>query len=108
MNTTGSYFKRLTNNNNWDIEPRVNFSDNRILFISDGSLVISDTTGFNTKILIRKSVQTATWFAENKIIFIWLIGYSQNNGTIWIMNENGSDKKQITYNHGLILEGGAY
>jgi hypothetical protein len=80
--------------------------ENRLILLRNGSLIITDISINNETVLIQKSAQSAIWNAGNKIIFIWLLGYYQNNGTIWIMNEDGSDKKQITYNYGLVLEGG--
>jgi len=97
---------RITNNSYEDYEPRLNYLENRLILLRNGSLIITDISINNETVLIQKSAQSAIWNAGNKIIFIWLLGYYQNNGTIWIMNEDGSDKKQITYNYGLVLEGG--
>lgn len=106
MDESGNNASRITNNNYEDYEPRLNFLENRFLLLRNGSLITRELNSDNETVLIQKSVQSAIWNEENKIIFVWLLGYHQNNGTFWVMNEDGTDKKQITYNYGLILEGG--
>ncbi len=106
MAESGNNTIRLTNNNYEDYEPRLDFSENRFLFLRNGSLITREINSNIENVLIQKSAQSAIWNPNNKIIFVWLLGYYQNNGTIWIMNEDGSGKKQITYNYGLVLEGG--
>lgn len=106
MDDNGNNKIRITNNTYEDYEPRLNFNDSKITIIRNGSLIVAEINVNNESVLIKKSVQSATWNRDNKIILVWLFGYSKDNGTIWIMNEDGTDKKQITYNFGLILEGG--
>ena len=106
MDESGNNVFRLTNNNYEDYEPRLNYLGNRFLLLRNGSLITRELNSNNETVLIQKSAQSAIWNPNNKIIFVWLLGYYQNNGTIWIMNEDGTSKKQITYNYGLVLEGG--
>ncbi len=106
MNSSGDSTMRLTYNSYQDYEPRLNYLENRFLLLRNGSLITREINSNNETVLIQKSAQSAIWNPNNKIIFVWLLGYNKNNGTIWIMNEDGSDKKQITYNNGLVLEGG--
>ena len=106
MKSSGDSTKRITYNSYQDYEPRLNYLENKLLLLRNGSLITIDLSFNNETVLIQKSAQSAIWNEGNKIIFVWLLGYYQNNGTIWIMNEDGSDKKQITYNYGLVLEGG--
>jgi len=106
MDGYGNNIIRLTNNTYEDYEPRLNYLENRLRLLRNGSLITRELNSNDETVLIQKSVQSAIWNADNKIIFVWLLGYFKNNGTIWIMNEDGSGKKQITYNYGLVLEGG--
>ncbi len=108
MDINGNNVKRITFNNKFDTRPRANFSGNRILFISDRKLFSIDTSGTGIRQLSDFDVQSACWTPDNEIIYVkynaWEFGY--DNGTIWIMEASGSNKKQLTYNYGLKLEGG--
>lgn len=106
MKNAGDSTMRITYNSYEDYEPRLNYLENRFILLRNGSLITRQLNSNNETVLIQKSAQSAIWNADNKIIFVWLLGYYQNNGTVWIMNEDGSDKNQITYNYGLVLEGG--
>lgn len=108
MDINGNNVKRITFNTKFDRRPRINFLNNRILFISDRKLFSVDTSGASISQLTDFDVQSACWTPDNEIIYVkynaWEFSY--NNGTIWIMQADGSNKKQLTYNYGLKLEGG--
>ena len=108
MDKSGYNSRRVTFNNTWDDEPRINFSDSRILYItgSDRHLVITEVDSISNHHSIPGTVLSAVWTPYDKILYIPYLGYNINNGTIWIMNEDGSGKKQITHNYGLVLDGG--
>ena len=109
MDKDGYNQNRLTYNNTWDDEPRINFNDSKILFISgfgyDRHLVITNIDSTKNYYSIPGAVLSACWTPNDKILYIPYLGYDINNGTIWIMNKDGSGKKQITHNYGLVLEG---
>lgn len=108
MDKNGYNSKRLTFNNTWDIEPRINFNDNKILYLSDNDshLMIAEVDSSSSFHSIPGTVLAACWTPDNKILYVPYLGFNINNSTIWIMNEDGSEKKQITHNYGLVLEGG--
>ena len=107
MDKYGYNNKRLTFNDTWDNEPRINFHDSKILFIAgnDRHLVITNIDSIDNYHSIPGTVFSACWTPDDKILYIPYLGYNINNGTIWLMNEDGSEKKQITYNYGLVIEG---
>lgn len=86
--------------------PMVNNENNKIIFLANGKIGIFNLLDGTYDIFSTIVTQSAIWNKNGKIIYVVLTGYKKDNGTIWIMNEDGSDKKQITFNHGLILEGG--
>lgn len=77
-----------------------------LFFLANGKLGVFNLITSIYAILNETTAQNAVWYGNNKIILVILTGYKLNNGTIWIMNEDGSDKRQITHNYGLVLEGG--
>ena len=69
--------------------------------------VLLDLNSKATKRLTTSGIKSnCSWTVEDKIVYINYApyNYDKNNGTIWKMNSDGSNKKQITFNHGLILE----
>lgn len=91
--------------------PRVSPSLRNIAFTSIKSpgldLSVIEIKNTKRKQLIADNIYSnCTWSIEDKIVYINYAPYNYdiNNGTIWIMNSNGSNKKQITMNHGLKLE----
>lgn len=108
MDKNGNNHKRITFNSTWDEQPRINFNDSKILFTSDDDshLVITDIDSSSSYHSIPGTVQSACWTPTDKIVHIPYLGYTINSGTVWIMNEDGTNNKQITHNYGLVLEGG--
>jgi len=86
--------------------PVVNNENNKLIFLANGKIGIFNLMDGTYNIFATIVTQSAIWNKNGKIIYAVLTGYNKNNGTIWIMNEDGSGKKQITYNYGLVLEGG--
>lgn len=95
----------------YNFYPRCNRSGNLIAYSSkiDGEYVqiwlLSSTS--NTIPLTASGINTnCSWSFDNRIVYINYspFYFDKNNGTIWIMDSDGGNKKQITYNHGLILE----
>jgi Tol biopolymer transport system component len=108
MDKNGYNKNRLTFDNTWDEEPRINFNDNKILYLSenDSHLIIAKVDSSSSFHSITGTFLSACWTPNDKLLYIPYLGFNINNGTIWIMNEDGSEKKQITHNYGLVLEGG--
>ncbi len=100
MSSTGNNSIRLTYNKKFDVLPRVNFTDEKILFISDRKLYSIDTSGTHLKQLSDFEVQSACWSPQDDIYFIKYNAnkYNGENGTIWRMDENGQNLIQISNN----------
>jgi hypothetical protein len=86
--------------------PIINDEETKFIFLANGKLGVFNLITNIYAIMNETIAQNAVWYGNNKIILVILTGYKLNNGTIWIMNEDGSDKRQITHNYGLVLEGG--
>ena len=66
---------------------------------------VVSSDGSNNMKITDYGALTPDWSPNDYIGYIHY-HYSKknlNNGTIWIMKADGSNKKQLTYNHGLVL-----
>jgi Tol biopolymer transport system component len=97
MNADGTGYRKLTNNNWMDFQPIWSPNGTEILFISDGGqsagtdIYVMDTDG---NVLRRLTDTPGITEADpdwkcGKIVFT-------RNGTIWIMDEDGLNQKQLT------------
>ncbi|HEX3072141.1 MAG TPA: hypothetical protein VHP30_00885 [Ignavibacteriales bacterium] len=65
-----------------------------------------DKNGNNKKQLTTYGAGRLTATPDNRIIYLhyrWWVK-DINNGTLWIMNTDGTNKEQLTYNDGMVLE----
>ena len=65
-----------------------------------------DPTGKTKCLTAAGAYSNCSWTPTSRIVYIQYapFNYDEKNGTIWIMDSDGGNKKQITFNHGLILE----
>jgi len=65
-----------------------------------------DFDGSDFELLSINGGVDPTWNQDDKIIYVQFSPhcFSKVNGTIWIMNADGSEKKQLTFNYGLELQ----
>lgn len=66
-----------------------------------------NSDGSDPQKLTDYGAQDPTWTPDGKIIYVHYNYYKYHdtsNGTLWIMDADGSNKQQITFNHGLQLE----
>lgn len=95
LNLDGGDFKRLTNNNFWDLYPAWSPDDTQIAFLSYREdtldIYIMDADSSNITMLFDSGTHDAdiSW-VENKIVFT-------SNSSIWMMNDDGTNPTQITY-----------
>ncbi|HMN18933.1 MAG TPA: hypothetical protein PKD03_15070 [Ignavibacteriaceae bacterium] len=105
MNSSGNDLKRITNNNEFEICPKYSFDGTYIIFESTstqnyGIWLFENNTGNSTRV--------ADWAGQGyldpsgeKIVCIgWPHPHIYNpriNGTIWIMNTDGTNKQQLTF-----------
>ena len=94
LNIDGTGFRRLTENNYWDVYPRWSPNGSVILFLSfrdqDLDIYTMNKQGHNIKILYDSGDHDADidWI-NDKIVFT-------SQSCIWIMNENGSEPRKLT------------
>lgn len=91
----GSGYKRLTNNNYWDLYPTWSPDGTQIAFLSfrneNLDIYKMDADGSNIEMLFDSGFHDADihWEA-NKIVFT-------SNSSIWLINEDGTNPVQITH-----------
>lgn len=112
MDSAGNNVIRITIDENWDSYPKYSPDNKYIAFISQSKLAggielwkINITT--NEKIQLTSSgAPSFSWSPEGKIVYLRFNGYQVNEteGTLWIMDSNGSNKQQLTFNHFIISQ----
>jgi TolB protein len=94
LNIDGTGFKRLTENNYWDVYPIWSPDGSMILFLSfrdqDLDIYIMDDQGHDIKMLYDSGDHDADidWTGD-KIVFT-------SRSSIWIMNEDGNEPRKLT------------
>lgn len=71
------------------------------------SIYIINSDGSNNLMLARDWASGVAWSPDGKkLVYVFANHYYDvpGNGQLWIMNANGSQKWQLTFNHGLELE----
>lgn len=117
MDDNGDNVDRITNDNLWINYPSVSFDDKYLALNSQdrsqrGSLLypqisIVDLTTNKVSLLTTEGIYgNCSWTKANKIVYVSYapFNYDVNNGTIWIMDKDGSNKKQLTYNSEMKLD----
>lgn len=101
MDQYGNSFRRITDNNVFEIYPRISLDGNKILFSCQSEsgvyfhLFTINFDGSNFHQIISSQVYSADWSPDgNKIVYC---NADLDNGFLWIMNKDGSNKKQITF-----------
>lgn len=89
-----------------NLYPKYSPDGQAIAFQSDEEIWTMDATGGNLIQLTTTGGIEPAWVHNGNIVYInyWPHSFEINNGTIWIMNADGSEKRQLTYNYGLELE----
>jgi Tol biopolymer transport system component len=97
MNSDGTGYRKLTNNNWMDFQPIWSPDGTEILFISDAGqgagtdIYVMDTDGN----LLRQLTDTPGVTEADPDWKCGKIAFTRN-GTIWIMDEDGTDQQQLT------------
>lgn len=106
MDNSGNNPIRLTYDNLFDRHPKYSSDGTKIAFGSNGNIWIMDSVGNNKQQLTTSGVDVSfglpfSWSPDgSKIVYTdyrsddW--GY--NNGTLWILNINSWEKRQLTFN----------
>ncbi|KAF0153335.1 MAG: hypothetical protein FD143_412 [Ignavibacteria bacterium] len=105
IDRSGLNSKRITNNNVFDSYPRF-YSEGRIVFWSDNSICIIDTTGKNYKQLTPKGVGASFGLPfsvspnEEEIAYTKYNSddWTFTNGTLWMLNIKTNQNRQLTFN----------
>jgi len=66
-----------------------------------------DAEGTNLIQITNDAVTSkASWSPDGRIVYVRFIStkLDVNNGTLWVMNADGSNKWQLTFNYGLVLD----
>ena len=95
LNVDGSDFKRFTNNSYWDLYPAWSPDGTQIAFLSyptdDLDIYIMHADGSNiTKLFDSGSHDADIHWVGDHIVFT-------SNSSIWMINDDGTQSKQITY-----------
>lgn len=87
-----------------NLYPKYSPDGNQIIFQSEIQIWLMDSEGNNVRRLSEKGVEPS-WYPDGKIIYVRFSysDFNQDNGTLWIMDADGSGKKQLTFNYGLKL-----
>lgn len=107
MDSSGNYINRITINDDMDMYPKYSPSNEFIYYISQSSSVggihlwRSSNSNRDFKQISTATVLKFSWSPVGKIVYL-NFDYSridETKGTLWIMNADGSDNHQLTYNH---------
>jgi len=112
MDTTGQNVVRLSFNDTYDLHPKSSPRSGEIVFSSTDSgrlrqlFMLNNSTGEATQLTTAGITSSFSWTNDGRIVYVQYspTNYSKSNGTIWIMNSDGSNKKQLTRNEDLVLE----
>ena len=101
MDSSGQNLIRITNNNNWDEYPRFSPNGQKIIFTQQHEANINyqlytiNTDGTGLTKLTDTQGYTADYSPDGeKIVYC---DSSPDNGRLWIMNKDGTNKKQLTF-----------
>lgn len=69
-------------------------------------VLVMDSAGRNLTQLTTDGGFEPAWAPNGRIIYVRYDPhrYDEDNGTLWVMAQNGSGKRQLTFNHGLQLQ----
>lgn len=106
MDIEGKKLNRLTYNENRDTYPQYTPDGKEIAFISNSNLWLMDSTGGNLRQLTTLGVDTDSgppfsWSPDGTNIVYTVYrpnDWTYDNGTLWILNINSCEKKQLTFN----------
>lgn len=101
MDSTGQNPNRLTYNNNWDFYPRFSPDGNKILFTQQHEAVVNyqlftvNVDGSGKQRITDTQGYSADYSPDGeKIVYC---DSSPDNGRLWIMNKDGTNKRQLTF-----------
>lgn len=107
MDTNGENSIRLTDNNATDRHPKYSPDGTKIVFQSQpyGSvpqICVMDADGNNPKMLTTTGGEYPSWSPDGKkIVYVGWTDmrhyHPQTNGTVWVMNADGTCKTQLTF-----------
>lgn len=110
MDTSGANPIRLTINNIKDAYPKYSPDVKSLAFNSkqDSGVLqvwVMNVDGTNCIQLTTYGGEKPAWSPEGKIIYVHYNyrKFNANNGTLWVMDADGGNKYQLTFNYGLIL-----
>jgi len=110
MDSSGANPIRLTFNNNVDYYPKYSPDGIKIVFQSNGQICITDSTGNNLKQLTTDGGINPDWIDNSAIVYIGfkprgsdIEDFLRNHGTLWIMDVDGNNKKQLTFFNGDVI-----
>lgn len=98
---------------NENLYPKYSTDGSKIVFqsqlrVPNGGVqvLVMDASGRNLNQLTSDGGFEPNWAPDNRIFYVRYDPhrYSADNGTLWVMDPDGSSKRQLTFNHGLLLE----
>lgn len=101
MDSSGQNSYRLTNNINWDWYPKYSPQGNKILFTQQHEAVVNyqlftvNVDGTGKQRITDTQGYSADYSPDGeKIVYC---DSSPGNGRLWIINKDGTNKRQLTY-----------
>ncbi|HPD25314.1 MAG TPA: hypothetical protein PK464_00965 [Candidatus Marinimicrobia bacterium] len=90
--------------------PKCSPDGTKVAFESNGQICITDSTGNNLKQLTTDGGINPDWIDNNTIVYIGfnprgsdIEDFLRNHGTLWIMDVDGNNKKQLTFFNGDVI-----
>jgi Tol biopolymer transport system component len=90
--------------------PKCSPDGTKIVFESNGQICITDSAGNNLKQLTTDGGINPDWIDNSTIVYIGfkprgsdIEDFLRNHGTLWIMDVDGNNKKQLTFFNGDVI-----
>jgi TolB protein len=107
MDSSGNNVVRLTENNAMEKYPRSSPDNQFIAYVSESKSGLWRLDLFSNEVnLLTEGCLNFSWSPDGKIVYL-NFDYSridEEKGTLWIMDSDGNNKRQFTYNHFKIIQ----
>jgi len=103
MDTCGTNAEWLEHGAN----PKYSQDGLRIAFDSNSQIFVMNSDGTDlTQVTTEGSSTHPSWSPDGRIVYVHFVSRKRdiNNGTLWIMDADGSNSYQFTFNYGLVLD----